>query len=363
MLKKNKVCITFLSNFSWSNQNVLELICETASFAKFKVNYFPKPLPIYKKRSDSELFCDLEGYNGFDLKILPYFTKNIPLVNKLQKILLHTYIIDKIDTTKENFLFYNNLDVVSIIRDNLRSSFSKLIYLCADYSELDERVLSNAEIADKIIVCLPTMQKLVESKFPNKTFLWPVPTSNEYSNIKSISSHRISTLLSQIPKPRVVYAGFKTNRVDENIYKSVANKMPEVSFVSFGSKNLTKNKNIYEAPWLEKHEMHSFLSECQAGFMPYDLSNPHNLHCIPLKLFDFLAEGLPVVSSKLINIQDFNSLIYFSETVEEYAFCLQKALHEDAKSELRKERKKRAQQHQTTNLTHKLDELLATLVI
>ena len=86
--------------------------------------------------------------------------------------------------------------------------------------------------------------------------------------------------------------------------------------------------------------MHSFLSECQAGFMPYDLSNPHNLHCIPLKLFDFLAEGLPVVSSKLINIQDFNSLIIFSETVEEYAFCLQKALHEDAKSELRKERKK-----------------------
>ena len=80
-------------------------------------------------------------------------------------------------------------------------------------------------------------------------------------------------------------------------------------------------------------------------------------------MFDFLAEGLPVVSSKLINIQDFNSLIYFSETVEEYAFCLQKALHEDAKSELRKERKKRAQQHQTTNLTHKFDELLATLVI
>ena len=40
--------ITFLSNFSWSNPNVLELLCESAAFNNFKVRHFSKPRSILK---------------------------------------------------------------------------------------------------------------------------------------------------------------------------------------------------------------------------------------------------------------------------------------------------------------------------
>ena len=72
-----------------------------------------------------------------------------------------------------------------------------------------------------------------------------------------------------------------------------------------------------------------FLSHCQVGFLPYDLSKSHNLHCVPLKLLECMCAGLPAVITKLKNIDDFHPFVYLAETEKELLRALETALSEN----------------------------------
>ena len=353
--------LTFLSNFSWSNQNVLELLCETACLGGYQSYYFPKPLSIFRKRTISELEDSPKGCITSDLKVLPLTCNKIPLLKHAQRKILCKYIFQSKSHKIQDILFYNNLDAIDVITKKLRSHFEKLIFLCADYSEIDERFNVSAKIADKILVIPKSMIGPIEKVFPGKSILWPQPTSSQM--VQKTNKDRVEQLLLKIPKPRVIYAGSLTGRVDQLMYGRIAENMPTLSFVSVGDDFSQKSKNIFQIPWLKKNDMLFFLSQCQVGFLPYDLSNPHNLHCVPLKLLDCMSIGLPVVITKLKNIDDFHPFVYLAETEKELLRALETALSEKKDAEIRINRKKRAEMHQTKNLVQKLDLLIEKLIV
>ena len=72
-------------------------------------------------------------------------------------------------------------------------------------------------------------------------------------------------------------------------------ELKQCSFVSFHGGSFEKNNNLFKLPWLEKFEIFQVLENSQVGCMPYDVKISHNLHCVPLKLFEYLQFGLPVV--------------------------------------------------------------------
>ncbi len=99
--------------------------------------------------------------------------------------------------------------------------------------------------------------------------------------------------------------------------------------------------------------------------MPYDITDPHNLHCVPLKLFDYFSAGLPVVSSKLLNISQYKELLFICETAEEFESGIEKSLKEGVESDACEKRKMIYQSHSTrkTSDTFKkcINELLRTI--
>jgi hypothetical protein len=72
--------------------------------------------------------------------------------------------------------------------------------------------------------------------------------------------------------------------------------------------------------------------------MPYNIEDPHNLHCVPLKLFDYFKHGLPVVSSRLLNLEKFKDIIYLCDDTYEYVRCILLSLKE-MKTEFKKEKR------------------------
>ena len=103
------------------------------------------------------------------------------------------------------------------------------------------------------------------------------------------------------------------------------------------------------------------ISQCQVGFMPYDISDPHNLHCVPLKLFDYFSAGLPVVSSKLINITNYKELLFLCETFDEFESGIKKSLLEKIDSELRTKRKDVYLSHSTKETSDRFRNLIVQL--
>ena len=86
------------------------------------------------------------------------------------------------------------------------------------------------------------------------------------------------------------------------------------SFVSFHSGSFEKDENFFKLPWLEKFEIFQVLENSQVVYMPYDVKISHNLHCVPLKLFEYLQLGMPVVSTSLINLDEFDPLVKIATT-------------------------------------------------
>ena len=171
----------FLSNFSWSNPNVLELLCETASFSNFQVRHISKPRSFFKKKRKLEMDSPIMGIESKNLFNFSTRSSSLPYLNSLQNHFLWKQIQSKCNKTNNRILFYNNLDSLAGLRDKFMEHFDLLIYLCADYSELNERLLLNCHIADIIFVIPPSMHEILQEQFPKKRIvLWPQPVTSAF---------------------------------------------------------------------------------------------------------------------------------------------------------------------------------------
>jgi hypothetical protein len=356
--------ITFISNFDWCNPNVLELLCETASFSNFKVRHISKPRSFLKKKIKSNMDSPVTGVESINLFNFSTRASSLPYLNRLQNLFLWKQIQSKCNKPKKKILFYNNLDSLAGLTDKFKKHFDLLIYLCADYSQLNERLLSNCHIADTIFVIPPSMHKILQEQFPKKRIVqWPQPvTSVFHSPLDENKKANIDKTLSQIPEPRLIYAGQGIDRLDNNIYQSIAQRFSSCSLISFGSNNIRREGNLFVIPPASKQEVLYIISQCQVGFMPYDISDPHNLHCVPLKLLDYFAVGLPVVSSKLINITQYKELLFLCETYDEFESAIEKSLAEKINSDIREKRKEVYFSHSTKKTSERFKNIISQLV-
>ena len=164
-------------------------------------------------------------------------------------------------------------------------------------------------------------------------------------------SPRVVRFLQDIPSPRIVYTGEIGARIDMDLYSRATKEMSHCSFLSFHAGNFEKKGNSYKLPWVEKYEIFQILENSSVGFMPYDTKIMHNLHCVPLKLFEYFQVGLPVVSTKLVNLKCFEPLLSISENAEELIAQLKSSLGEKLESSLRHKRKSVGESHSTKNQT------------
>jgi hypothetical protein len=79
--------------------------------------------------------------------------------------------------------------------------------------------------------------------------------------------------------------------------------------------------------------------------MPYDCSNQKNLHCVPLKIYDYFSVGLPVVSASILNLLDSSGEIYFGDTADELGRAVASALLEPLDSPKRTSRVEISRRH------------------
>lgn len=112
---------------------------------------------------------------------------------------------------------------------------------------------------------------------------------------------------AQIPHPRVGFAGVIDERLDVELLAEAAAKMPDVQFVMIGPvvkidpADLPRLPNIH---WLGPKpyaELPAYLGHWDMGWMPFAL-NEATRYISPTKTPEFLAAGLPVVSTAIVDV-------------------------------------------------------------
>lgn len=170
----------------------------------------------------------------------------------------------------------------------------------------------------------------------HKAFLIPNATDYELFGGMSDSGPMAPEILS-IPSPRIGYLGRIGDRVDFALLEYVARARPEWSIVLIGP--VWKNRQE-EAKVLAARPNVYFLGPKRYKTLPtyvrgFDVCTiPHTCDELtasmdPIKLYDYLATGKPIVSTHVAGVDRFADVVYIGDTPEEFMAGLEAALCED----------------------------------
>lgn len=330
-----------LSGWTWEASNVPERIALALASLGARVLYCENPASFIR---EVPRFLEVSaGVFRLRPKFISHRLNRFGPFLQMQSVVIANQIFHRARTTqlRDPLLIYPHGDYcLGLCREFKKRGFS-LIHVCMDYEldiQMDHVRESNVSLVIPRIAC-----EELKQQFGQKIRLLPQMSMVGYEGL----SKPVADLpeYAEIPRPRLGYIGNLTGRGAFPILRELLAKHPEWNFVSFGSKKWFDLPNEYVLPWYSQGGVQQVVAGLDVGFMPYDCSNPYNLHCVPLKLFDYFAQGIPVVTTPITAIQEYEGLVYVGRTVEELADAIKSALQESSQSVKRQQRMEVARQH------------------
>lgn len=209
-----------------------------------------------------------------------------------------------------------------------------LIYNCmdsyADFSDLGEFFpdlgIMERELAEKTDLILVS-SKFLQQRFHaevEKTVI--IPNGVDQKHFNPFTKLPIPQDIGRIKRPIVGYYGAIAEWFDIDLVAYLSQQMPEYSFVLIGLvtvdvSNLKRRPNVYflgEKPYLE---LPKYLQQFNIAFIPFK-KNSLTISTNPVKLYEYLAGGKPVVSIDLPEIRQFADFVYIAENKQEFAKLL-----------------------------------------
>jgi UDP-galactopyranose mutase len=184
-------------------------------------------------------------------------------------------------------------------------------------------------------------QSLYEAKRDQHPHVFAFPSSIDAAHLgkaRSITSDVEEQ--AAIAHPRVGFAGVIDERSDLELLTAIADLRPEWSFIMVGpvvkidESDLPRRANIYYLGQKTYDDIPAVLAGWDAAMMPFAL-NESTRYISPTKTPEYLAAGLPVVSTPIADVvrpYGEKGLVYIASTPSEFVEALEKTLAEDGSS-------------------------------
>jgi len=142
----------------------------------------------------------------------------------------------------------------------------------------------------------------------------------------------IPPTLKVIPQPRIGFVGSISYWIDIRLINEIARMYPQWHFIFIGPLKTQWNEhplNIHLLPPISPDEVPLYLRGIDVGLVPF-VDSPLTRCVNPLKLYEYLACGKPVVATPYGDFEDVKEWVYFGETPETFAQAIHRALEEDS---------------------------------
>jgi hypothetical protein len=206
------------------------------------------------------------------------------------------------------------------------------------------------KILEKVDVIITVSKNLYESKSAINKNTYLVQNAVDYlSFAKALNSEKQTPNdIFYLPRPIIGYSGLIANKLDFNLLKYMSDAYPNWSITMVGIINakycgseiklLKQSKNIHFLGLKEIEEIPYYVNAFDVCIAPYKV-NEHSKNMDPLKIYDYLATGKPVVTTNFPTAYLFKDVIKIAKTKEEFIKHVRDSLYEDNNNLMRERQK------------------------
>lgn len=192
-----------------------------------------------------------------------------------------------------------------------------------------------------------------------------------FSNVRKIPSSTRLARLRALPGPRLLFSGNMTpHKVDFELLDAIAERKPEWQLILVGpewegseqtaaQRRIGTRPNVHAIGHVPYEELPPYLHEANVLLIPYILNDATRaVH--PLKLFEYLATGRPVVASPLPSLLPYRGALRIAGGVEQWIDAVSGALDDTHEMEI--QRRTLARRHTWETRLQEIDRALAAVL-
>ncbi|KAA8481708.1 glycosyl transferase family 1 [Arcticibacter tournemirensis] len=337
VLPQNLMCFSHL-RWDFVFQRPQHLLTRMANFCNV---YFMEE-PIHDSNN--------EAYLAFSKRLdnLWLCVPHLPAkISKQQTNALLTQLLDKYFQNKdlEDFAFWYYTPMA--LEFSAKYSPKLTIYDCMDelsafkfapkeIKDLEKKLMQNADIV------FTGGNSLYEAKKNQHSNIYPFPSSIDKNHFEKARKTRIEPEDQiTITGPKIGFYGVIDERFDIELIRSIAKAKPEWQLILIGPvvkidpAILPKQSNIHYLDQKSYQELTGYLSGWDVALIPF-LLNDSTRYISPTKTPEYLAAGIPVVSSPIrdvVNPYGKNKLVSIASSVEEFVEAIENELQSKRKTE------------------------------
>jgi glycosyltransferase involved in cell wall biosynthesis len=209
----------------------------------------------------------------------------------------------------------------------------------ADVESLRDAELRLLSVADVVFCTEQSLYDRARRTARRAYFMPNVADYRHFSRVGEVGEQSATRLanLRAMPRPRVVFSGnLAPHKVDLDLIAQVAAREPGWQFVLVGPRweggemprsfrRLEQARNVHFTGHVAYEDLPAFLHEADVLTIPY-VENEATRAVFPLKFFEYLATGRPVVASPLPSLAHFEGVARFAEGVEDWQRALREAM-------------------------------------
>lgn len=218
--------------------------------------------------------------------------------------------------------------------------------------------------ADAVSVVSPA---LLKAKNLLRQDVREIPNGVDFERYAPIARHQVppEAATEHWPRPIIGYTGtMHAARLDIDLILHIARSYPHGTVALVGPdylppelrQRLQSEPAVKFVPAVPHERLHEMLAAFDACIVP-SLRNSFTESQNPLKLFEYLAAGLPIVSTRISGFRDFPDLVYLADEPEAFVAALHQALAEPAAKRL--ERSERARAHSWEERVGRVERMIA----
>jgi glycosyltransferase involved in cell wall biosynthesis len=221
------------------------------------------------------------------------------------------------------------------------------------------------KIKDQSDIIFTVSKDLKEKLFNNENKVHWIPNGVDADHYNKPENH-IPNSMKDLKKPIIGYEGVIQERLEIELIKYLAQKNPDKSFVFVGwlwrgldeiiNREFANLENVRFLGRKTYDELPNYIHLFDVAIIPHKI-NEFTKSMNPLKIYEYLACGKPIVSTKISGVEEFENFIKVAGDKEEFNKYINQALNSD-NEELHKARIEEARKHTWEDRVERMLEII-----